>query len=284
MNAWFNPGSLRFVSSFSRLLLFAVASVVPLLILAAALYWFFQRPEGLSVSDQLHLATKSARNLLEIGLVAGVGSMAVVEVRKRLGRTRGRFHLRELRQRFGGGLNHLYSSPRYAYSPRNSRSRYAYSPLNLRHETLVIQLDVPLEQVVAQLGATAEEAFLKPGEFVDFLACLGGDRAYDAVKALAAQPTADQEREDDPNIHHAALRQAIEKGLDSLQTELGSRWQYRLRIEAAAIAGVIGLVVVSIADTGPLARLSVLGVTFVWGGFFAWLARDVVAGIQKWRS
>ncbi len=246
----------------SERLLPSLVSISATILFASVFVWFFENPESLPV-DQLRSASTGAWNLLGLSLVAGVASMAAVEVRKRLGRTRGRFHRHELLSRFDR----------------------KFLPLLGFHEDrgLTMRLDIPLEQVVALLSAAAEQAVLSPDEFKEYLCQLGGPKALSAAKKIAELRKL-KGSDDALGEEHASLRQAIEQGLDSLQIELASRWRYRLRLEAALVAGGIGLGSLLLAQTGPEVKIAVLFTTFVWGGFFAWLTRDVVAGIEKWRG
>jgi hypothetical protein len=246
-----------YYSMFSILSLGLAVSFVSMLVS------FSQNPKRLPV-EQLRSASTGAWNLLGISLVAGIASMAVVEVRKRLGRTRGYFHRRELLSRFDRRLLPLLGF-------QSSRR-------------LITRLDIPLEQVVALLSAAAERAIMNPAEFGKLIEQLGGPRALSAAENIVEIRQLDEPNESALGENHAYLRQAIEQGLDSLQIELTSRWRYRLRLEASLIAGGIGLGSLLLVQTQAEIKLTVFLTTFVWGGFFAWLGRDIVAGIEKWRG
>lgn len=241
--------------------------VVALATFVGILFWFLHSPAGLSAIDQLRSTTVVGLHLLALSLIAGTASMAVVEVRKRLSRTRGRFHLIELESHLGESPFFLLGFPRYG-----------------SREEMIRRLDIPLEQVVALLASAAEQAVLKPIENRWLLYSIGGAQAAEAAANISELSENSEPDETKLGEQHALLRQAVEQGLDFLQIDLGSRWRFRQRVEAILVAGGVGLGALLLTDTGPSVKAAVLATTLFWGGFFAWLARDVVAVIEKWRD
>ena len=242
--------------------------LIGVILVLVALAWFFQSPDDLQAAGQLGLATDIVRQLLVLSLIAGVASMAVVQTLKHLLRARGRFHYYELRKQFGIQLFELLGFE------------------GLSRVSPIIRLDISLEQLLALVGGVAEQAILQPEIYQKFLIELGGPRLEETIEVIIKaneMPEIDTDTEEVRDAY-AVLRSAVEQGLDSLQITLGSRWRYYIRFVAALTAGLIGLVALVFSNVGPAGKIAVLVTAFVWGGAFSWLARDVAALIEKWRS
>ena len=241
-----------------------VLAVVFVLVFIAALAWLANQPE-LSVLEQLESASRIAIGLLVLSFAVGVGGMAVVQVWKNIGRARGSFHMERL-EKLASELCD-----------------------NVSVERDTASFDFPLEQLMAQLATEVEQALLHPLKSESLLTQVGGESAKAALSILKKlQENKDNNTSHDNNPDYiealTLLRQAAEQGLDNLQNTIGNEWRFRVRLLAMIVAGLIGIAVLLLSDTGPAVKISVAITTVVWGGFFAWLVRDIAAGIERWRG
>jgi len=233
-------------------------AVLLVLAFVASLAWLAHQPE-LSVLEQLEMASGVAIGLFVLSFAAGVASMAIVQVWKNIGRSRGSFHMERLAK----------------------LTPILCDSVSLERDTA--SFDFPLEQLMAQLATEVEQALLNPLKSEELLTQLGGKSAEIALRDLKKLP---RNESDNPEYIEAftLLRQAAEQGLDNLQNTIGNHWRFRVRLVAMIVAGLIGLAVLLLSDTGLAVKMAVATTTVVWGGFFSWLARDVAAGIERWRG
>lgn len=266
-----------------------IAGAAALIAIAA---WFLQKAD-VSEFDQLRRTAFTLWHLLLLSLVAGFGSMAVVEVHKHLLRARGRFHLAALEDK---GLD-----LRLVVAPGEKVTR----------EDLVARLDTSLEHLLAQISEFSERAITVLGQtrgkedetesgkheaIQKFISGLGGisEETLNKLLEFRKQAAVAKGKEDwEKKKKYETLlaedlsqvRYSVERRLDALQIDIGSRWRYRTRLSAAIGAGVIGMVALWLSErTGLQIKIGVLAATFIWGGFFSWMARDIVAVVEKWRG
>jgi hypothetical protein len=150
--------------------------------------------------------------------------------------------------------------------------------------------DVPLEQLIAQIGVVAKtelDRWLFQVDATVVNAAAAAQRQSllramlrDRFPQLPPQPKNDDERQ-----HlEIDMRSELEIQLDRLQVELGSRWRRVLRYTSCIVAAGIAAGVLVGSGVATYVALEVGVATFFVGGFFAWLARDITAGIERWRS
>ncbi len=204
----------------------------------------------------------AAGSLLAFSAVVGVLAMAVLEVLRRLLPLRGWFHRRELY-----GLKFVDHEKRELYGVKfmdpEQPELYGVKFVDTKRVLGRYDLawfDVPREQFVAQLAALAEIELAR--EFA----------------RVAATPSPREPVDDD-----AEARANLETELDAFAASVAFRWQRMLRLSACVLAGACGLVTATFsgADVGAVAVSTVAA--FVFGGFFAWFARDIVALVEGWR-
>jgi len=208
--------------------------------------------------------------LLTVGL--GIVAMAVVECIKRLIPVRGLFHNRELRSYLG-------------------RTSFVMmlEQMPVRGDRLS-WLDAPAEQVFAQIGAFADRAFVKVVEpELDKTQDPRHDRNYiwrlflnslihsesDGNRPLSVQLG--------PDLSAEELRSQVDSALDRLQVMIAARWRRILRLTSCVMAALLALVVVLYSPAGFGVALLTVAAAFTVGGFFSWFARDVAAGVERWR-
>jgi hypothetical protein len=201
----------------------------------------------------------AAGSLLGFSAVVGVLAMAALEVLRRLIPLRGWFHRREHRDWFRQRELSSWFAELYRARPPHDLAWF----------------DVPREQFIAQLASLAEIELARH-EFARSAAEPAGGRFAVRPKKSTNKPSA-------ANMEDAEARANIEIQLDAFEASLAFRWQRMLRLSACALAGACGLVTATFsgADIGAVAVST--GAAFVFGGFFAWLARDLVAVVEGWR-
>lgn len=234
------------------------------------LIWFLRSPEGVSRPETLAQSARVVADLVLLAAVAGVGSMATVQFWKLLFRPRAAFHRAQIQLAFGEHTDDLL---RLAGPGFTGSSRAVYTDL----------LNSPSEILMGQLGSAAEYAMLNPQEYPDLLSQLAGSSGESAVKHLLEMsgPDADEDKVSETLY---PVRYFVEQNLDLLLVSLRDRWQRRIRFLAVWVALAIGVIAILLADAGPLVKTATVGAAAVWGGFFAWFARDLVALVERHRA
>jgi hypothetical protein len=136
--------------------------------------------------------------------------------------------------------------------------------------------NLPAEQLTAQVAAAAERALQQPR---------GYDALIDALhpgarqrKRLDGEGMADLHREE-----RAELAYGVASAVDQLQIRLTGRWRQYVRVTAVWLAGLCALVFALVVRTPGLHSATFVLAALAFGGFFAWLARDVCAAIERLR-
>ena len=264
-------------------------------IVGGLLVWLF-RPTGTSPEVQLRAAASVAGFLLLIAAGAGVAAMATVQFWKVLFLPRGTFHAGELDSVFGKSMNQVLglAGPTQNESTSDySDSLHKYSDSLRKQESLNYLLDNPTEVLMGQIRSGADYILLRPEGFEDALYRLAGDAGQDSVKKYLAQRE-EQSTNTSPSDAASSLPRSndalievrffVEQRLNLVHVRLKEGWRRRVRIVAVAVAGLTGLLTVIMSDLGPTTKISVVFVAVIWGGFFSWLARDVVALVERRRT
>jgi hypothetical protein len=169
---------------------------------------------------------------------------------------------------------------------------------------------LPIEQLTPQIGAVAELASTE-GNRLALLKSLAGKSGWPKIDQFAArtsgpsptpaagpsptpaaghpptaaagQPTAQTGQEDEGVELRLELAYLIRGGLDQLQVSIGERWRHYARATAAWLSGALALIMSYVVHISPGVRtVSVLS-ALILGGFFSWLARDLVAVVERIR-
>jgi len=237
--------------------------------------------------ERFHEAASVAGFLLAIASGAGVAAMATVQFWKILFFPRSVFHSIRLRSIFGDSMAQVLGLG----APRLSESSYdeqfpSRRPVEFRN--LKYLLDNPTEVVMGQLRSAADYVVLRPYGFEDALFRLAGPAGRRSVEEYLGKRRAEEENPDNPpsdaNEALVAVRFFVEQHLNLIHISLKENWRRRVRLVAVAVAGSAGLLIVALSDLGPTAKVSAIFATVVWGGFFSWLARDVVALVERRRN
>ena len=123
--------------------------------------------------------------------------------------------------------------------------------------------NLPAEQFVAQVGRVVGSSGTPQ------------DGPSELVRAFATMPGATLTR--DERVGEVLDVSGV---LDRLQIRLGARWRHYLSGSAMWIAGALALAWAVVADhdsSWPVVA------ALVFGGFFAWLSRDVAGAVESWR-
>jgi len=257
---------------------------VPVVVVIALLVWLFQ-PAGIPPATQLREAASVAGFLLLIAAGAGVAAMATVQFWKLLFLPRAAFHAAELKSLFGTNVGQVLGLA--APTPEDAAPS-PHEPKEFAH-----LLDTPTEVLMGQLRSTADYILLRPEGFENALYRLGGDAGTKSIKTYLEQRKGLEDQTDDsgsanrPSSSHDALVEArffVEQHLNLVHVDLKERWRRRVRVVAVTVAGSTGLLTMSLSTLGPTAKISTIVAAMIWGGFFAWFARDVVALVERRRA
>ena len=186
----------------------------------------------------------------------------------------------------------------------------AYARRDLR-----VVFDLPTEQLSALLSAAADHALTNPRENAEALLAFSGpaglsdidlvappreirdsriDRSVSEDHGSAIAPTnpgdapskADEARRDAALIANEALgrlARSVRSGLDVLQASLGQQWSRAVRTWAVSLSGLLGVTLVLFINISLLQRVLFAFTALLLGGFFAWLARDLTAVVERVR-
>jgi hypothetical protein len=192
----------------------------------------------------------------------------------------------------------------------------AYARRDLR-----VVFDLPTEQLSALLSAAADHALTNPRENAEALLAFSGPAGLSDID-LVAPPRGIRDLRIDRSIsedHGSAdapktqgdlkiqsgdrskggdsrgdaalianealgrLARSVRSGLDVLQASLGQEWSRAVRTWAVSLSGLLGVVLVLFINISLLQRVLFAFTALLLGGFFAWLARDLTAVVERVR-
>ncbi|MGR6962974.1 hypothetical protein ACU610_00690 [Geodermatophilus sp. URMC 61] len=219
---------------------------------------------------------------------SGVAAMISIEIVRRLVPIRGIYQRRAVSRLLGGAVT-------------------SGSPYGLRAE--LAWYDVPLEQLIAQMGGIAEKELLAleadsgSSDTRQVPALLGALTKMEEMQLTTSMPVpaptlpsqySIRRRRDEPMTmeyrevpgDEAEVRARLEAALDELQIVIGARWRRCLRLSGCLLAACITYIAIAVAyypQGDGAALLPFLPSAFILGGFISWLARDLVAAVERWR-
>jgi len=135
--------------------------------------------------------------------------------------------------------------------------------------------NLPAEQLSAQVAAAAERASQESARYEELILALCPSLSRDDLRSMQRH-RADRGAGPDPAVD---LPYRIASAIDQLQIRLGGRWRHYLQITAWSLTGPIALLLAVAEETPATFVLAAL----VFGGFFAWLARDLSAIAERLR-
>jgi hypothetical protein len=223
-----------------------------------------------------------AAELIGVSVVAGVASMAALQVVKSLFGVRGLYQRRQVlgwfsREPFGDeGSKEFLKALGAAGTSDRQALRYLF--------------DLPIELVCAQVSGAADVAVAEPERFEAFLGSLAGEGAVSgAVTARKTDDESPAEQQADSALASGAdaelrLSHYVRTGIDKLQVSVGHRWRTYIRATAVWLSGLVGIAIVEVSHPPAQERgLYILSAVLV-GGFVSWFARDVVAAVERLRG
>lgn len=194
-------------------------------------------------------------SLMLFSITVGVAAMAVIETLKRLIPIRGLYQLRQIQSWLG----------------RSAFLDLAHALGGPSERELLDMFNLPIEQICAQISNALDLALATPRLHRHLVSRMASDSWYD------------EEREESDETRQFERNHSVRSALNVLQISVGQRWRWQVRMTAYWMSGLLGLLVVAFADVAPLARKEFALAALAFGGFFAWLARDVAALLERLR-
>jgi hypothetical protein len=270
---------------------------------AAVTAWFL-KPSDLPLPEQIREAGRTAAYLLLLSACTGVAAMATVQFWKVAFRPRAAFHARYLDHEFGGDLPVILGMPAPPPATNAAAARAPDRPAAgaaptaattssswLQERVPAEILDAPIEILMGQVRAGAEYLMVRPLDFLTPLTRLAGRAGEQAVKHYHEVANDPRLTEDFEGVWASRMNEAmlpvrfhVEQRLNLIHITLRDRWRWRVRCLATLVAAGIGALVILVSDLGPLVKVSALLTAGIWGGSFAWLARDLVVIAERRRS
>jgi hypothetical protein len=275
------PGGVTVVRSQDRLVRALLAGAFPFAVIGAivALGLVWELRGGRTITPPATLAAQ----LFGVSVVAGVASMATVQVVKSLLGIRGLYQWRQVKAWFGRpphgsdkGFTEFLGALGAAGTNDQQALRYLF--------------DLPIELVCAQVSGAADVAMADPQRFRAFLECLAGESEFSRFKkseqagpnpsppAQAGSPAGDGA---DAQIQ---LSHYVRTGIDRLQVSVGYRWRTYIRATAVWLSGLIGIAIVEVSHPPSRERGLYILASVLVGGFVSWFARDFVAAVERLRG
>ena len=270
--------------NFTAIPALALASIVALYVQA----WLFSSPD-LPPPVQFSGAAAIAGYLLLIAAATGIASMATVQFWKYLFFPRAAFHARELRAFLGGGSGSDGFGGDLMPFLGLAGTEQEHEKYDPRVRSV---LDAPTEVLMGQLRSAADYIMLRPEGFHGTLRDLGGPAGQQAIDEYLRdlsdlRRTAPTSNEDIPELAPdslVAVRFFVEQHLNLIHLTLRDRWRRLVRTLAMVVAGATGVLTFHFSDLRPAAMTIAIFASIVWGGFFSWFARDLVALIERRRD
>ncbi len=241
------------------------------------------------VGDTAERFSHTAYPFFTATLIVGLLSMALIQILKDL------LPVRRLFQR--------YWVRRWLLQRR--RQPIEFDPRRAELELIQLATDgdsrsfysLPIEQLCGQLNAAAQSVLEYPESHKALLWCLAsGARHEDVFTVIECSKIYRQQsgtkleggdRSTFSNCVDARNRVAhqIQRAVDALQLSAGNRWKLWIQVFSIALSGLIASVALSLFGEvgGPWRRLETTVAVALLGGFFAPIARDVIAGLQSIR-
>lgn len=241
----------------------------------------FPATEGASGVESLAAVLRSA---VVISAATGLIALSIIQALKYLSSLRGWFHRNEVAR---------YLSSYGSKSPAWLELEAALGTTSLQTKDLGMYqqtrnlryfFDLPLEQLTGQISAAAELALSKPYDYQNLLKGLlhpqGTEQLGIVIDAGVPEPGEESALVIEARNHVGLL---LQRAIDSMQIVIGHRWRWLLRALALCISFPIAVIGTQYAGIDGLDRAVVTILSTLLGGFFAWVARDVIAVIERLR-
>jgi hypothetical protein len=269
--------TLRFVSDRTRV----YAATLAIVIVVALAFLAAQRRSQSDLSSEAvsELAIGTGQFLL-MTAVSGIGSMAAIETAKRLLGLRGLFHASQVRR----------YSDEWHVRIEASFFRDSNRAESLEKRTLARRLDIPLEQLCAQMSLRVDQSiarltttYVRPEDLALMEMFAWDERPQHPEVAVIVNDLRHGKFVTDPGYTERApyqqllgeIRVEAERWIDEFQFRVGNNWRWRVRLAASASSAIMAGLAIVVFPLSTVGNLSVLLGAFVFGGFFASLARDL---------
>lgn len=262
------------------------------LILSVAAYALGRALQHQGVPLERGSVGAQAQDVLWFALVCGLLSFATIEILKRIGDLRGRYHLlrviewltrasdnngvpswaafRDLERAMG--LQYLESHPRSDEARDEPFAPVRWVRRAKRDRLLVFSL--PIEQLAGQISAAGDAALTSPHEFPALYVSLTGDFYSTDPQQRPEYDIADSD---------VVQTQRVRASIDQMQITISKRWRRDVQGTAIWVAGLWGIGLAHAADRAGGAEPRYLLSALLLGGIFAWIARDLAAAIEGLR-
>ena len=284
-------------SSPRRLVLQAAGRVgIPALVLVtlvACVIWFFAGPQE-SAPDQIARLRSGVADLLLFSAAMGVVGMTFVEMGKRMLLVRGAYHESCVRDVFGPHVLAALVDPLGYGSLEHDEDNAGQRSAWLDRESERRRLDIPLEQLSAQVGDVAEALLARLARAPLRTATGAGDRPSRdvamTVELCGPLGLTLLERLDGHWTEESAdravteLRTVVLASLDRFQVVVGGRWRTSVQLAAASTTALLTVPAVGLMEVGPATKTVATCLAFVVGGVVSWVARDVMALLERLRE
>lgn len=262
------------------------------LILSVTAYAVERAIRGHGVPLERGSVGTQAQDVLWFALVCGLLSFATIEILKRIGDLRGRYHLRRVAEWLARASDNTSVPPRAAFRDleRAMGLQYMEGPpmadevrpaafgsvrWSRRAELdRLLVFGLPIEQLAGQISAAGDAALTSPPEFPALFLSLGGD-----FGSLDRAPRSEHHTADSDVVQTQRVRASI----DQMQITISKRWRRDVQGAAIWVAGLWGVGLAHAAGRAGGAEPRYVLSALLLGGIFAWIARDLAAAIEGLR-
>ena len=157
--------------------------------------------------------------------------------------------------------------------------------------------NLPIEDLCAQIRNAVPVIMDYPSLHADLFYCLASEASMEDLAFLLEPPPhevffkRDQSAENEKRIRAFAAAKArvslqVRCSVDAIQTSIGFRWKRSLQIASLVLSAAVGIIALYLGgdQNSSYPRFGATIMIGVLSGFLAPVARDLVAGIEKWRT
>jgi len=149
--------------------------------------------------------------------------------------------------------------------------------------------DLAVEHLCAQVSSAADFALSQPDQYAELLLALAGPAKLASIDLLAppvdvtAGRIARQPTKPRNDQAFALVAEGTRAGIDLLQISVGQQWRRTVRGAAVLLSGLFGAFGALLVNLSVSSRLLYTLAALVFGGFFAWVIRDLTAIAERLR-
>lgn len=149
--------------------------------------------------------------------------------------------------------------------------------------------DLAIEHLCAQVSSAADFALSQPERYAELLLALAGPAKLESIDVLAPPVSVTdghilrQRGKPDSDRPFAVLAEGTRAGIDLLQISVGQKWRRTVRASAVLLSGLFGAFGALLVHQSLSSRLLYTLAALVFGGFFAWVIRDLTAIAERLR-